>query len=426
MIGVKPLAISGLLSVLFLILTSTSEYHRLLGRIEVDTYEYPKELNVENFGFIVEKVDVSAIENDLLYLVDNLPSDRYYKSENGLVAANFIQTYLENLVADAIKPVFKLHTFQHDWKQPSIILRANGELDDTIIIGCHIDSINFRYYQDAPGVDDNLSGIVTVLQAIKQLIKLLNDDGIYMKNSVEFHFYAAEEIGAIGSTQVFRQYRKEGKQIVAMLQQDMTGYTQKSTDLGEREHFGLITDYESDSLAKFVRLIVEGYTTIPIMDTQCGKICSDHVSALMFEYPSVYVFESKVEYGNPFMHTNEDTIDKINFEHIKEHVKLTTAFMVELITQQLPTTKWPKDVIAFRYIDFIILVAMHETKRFVYMVIIFAAFVGSLYNIYLEFGKSSTISKEDDANSSPLGTGLTNEQSTHRTKKASKNKNKRV
>lgn len=425
MVSTKPVALVIGIPFLFLILASTSNYCRVLQRIEIDTYEYPEVLNIEKFKPVVEKADASQIEEDLRYFIDQLPNDRYYKSENGLFAAKLITKYLQDLVADAVEPIFKVQTFEHDWKQPTIILSAQGELDDTIIIGCHIDSINFRYYQDAPGVDDNLSGIVTVIQAIKQLVNLVNNKEIVLKNSIEFHFYAAEEIGVIGSTQVFRHYRKEGKKIIGMLQQDMTGYTQKTTDSGEVEHFGLITDYDSDSLAEFIKKVVQGYTMIPVRDTKCGKICSDHVSALMYEYPSVYVFESEVKYGNPFMHTIDDTIDKVNFEHIREHVKLTTAFMIELLTQQIPKAKSAKDTVAFKYIDFIILVAMHETKRFVYLVILFAAFIGSLYNLYLDASQNS----DDDHNLSPLGTGSidgANVQSTQRKNKVQRNKNKRV
>ena len=44
------------------------------------------------------------------------------------------------------------------------------------------------------------------------------------KNTIEFHWYAAEEAGTLGSQALFLDYARSGKDVRAMLQQDMTGF----------------------------------------------------------------------------------------------------------------------------------------------------------------------------------------------------------
>jgi leucyl aminopeptidase len=392
----KPILLFCALFFALLVCIFTSDYSRLLTSIELDTYQYPTKLHHTVLNPILEELNITDIENDLRTLIEDLPSNRYFKSENGYAAGMHIKETLRSLVegikSETVRSMFEVVEFNHPWRQPSILLklRAPGNArNKAIVIGCHIDSINMSLQENAPGVDDNLSGIVIVLQTIKQVILAIENRGLLFKNDIEFHFYAAEEMGSIGSTQLFHQYRQENREIVAMFQQDMTGYTMKTLDAGEKEHFGLITDYTSEGLMRFTKLIIDNYCSIPYRETQCGKICSDHISGLMYGYPSTYVLESAIEYSNPFIHTDKDTIELIDFNHMKEHLKLTLSLTVELaVADNLEIVHFSHgfrgDIVAFRYIDFLILLMMHHTKRFIYSVILFAASAGALFNIYLE------------------------------------------
>jgi leucyl aminopeptidase len=46
----------------------------------------------------------------------------------------------------------------------------------------------------------------------------LVDNGFKPERPVEFHWYSAEEAGLLGSQAVAAEYKKQGKQVVAMLQ----------------------------------------------------------------------------------------------------------------------------------------------------------------------------------------------------------------
>ena len=398
----KPILTFWGLLIAFIICIYTSDYSKLLTSIPLDTYEYPKTFHPDIIYPILDNLSIDAIKLDLKMLINDLPTDRYYKSENGLKSAIYFQNYLQNLKdnikSDTLRELIEIETFKHQWKQPSILFKLNNskgnrnENKQTVIIGCHIDSINLQFSnKDAPGVDDNLSGIVVILETIKNIINYLEkEENNHLENSIEFHFYSAEEIGSVGSTEVFKQYRKENKQIIAMFQQDMTGYTEKTFQSGEVEHFGLIKDYASESMLSFTKLIIENYCSITYLETECGKICSDHISGLMYGYPSVYALESKLEYSNPYIHSINDTIEHIDFNHIMEHIKLTISLAIELtITKStMVTDSKISDKVIFRYIDFMILLMMHHTKVFVYSVILFACVIASIYNLYLDYRKS--------------------------------------
>jgi leucyl aminopeptidase len=71
-------------------------------------------------------------------------------------------------------------------------------------------------------------------------------------NTIEFHWYAAEEGGLLGSQAVFTNYKNSGKVVKAMLQQDMTGYVKPGT----REAVGVITDYVDAGLTAFIKRVV--------------------------------------------------------------------------------------------------------------------------------------------------------------------------
>jgi leucyl aminopeptidase len=97
--------------------------------------------------------------------------------------------------------------------------------------------------------------------------------------TIKFHWYAAEEVGLLGSGHIFRTYAEEGCDIVAMLNQDMIGYTAGYTSHNMTPKFGVMTDNTDASLTNFTRRIIEAYTDTEEIDPICGYACSDHTSA---------------------------------------------------------------------------------------------------------------------------------------------------
>lgn len=137
-----------------------------------------------------------------------------------------------------------------------------------MILGGHIDSINGGAAGRAPGADDDASGSVGVLETFH----ILMANGFRPSRTVEFHAYAAEEVGLRGSQAIAEAYAAEGRNVASMMQLDMTGY------VGKEPEIGIVTDYTSDALNVFVRTLVNTYCAIKYVDTKCGYGCSDHAS----------------------------------------------------------------------------------------------------------------------------------------------------
>ena len=185
---------------------------------------------------------------------------RYYKSDYGRESSEWLLENVQIVIKDAGADkhgVYAEH-FKHPWGQNSIIATVPGKSNSTVVVGAHQDSINLFLPSifSAPGADDDGSGTVTILEAFRTL--LTSKDIIKGKgeNTVEFHWYSAEEGGLLGSQAIFSEYEMTGRDIKAMLQQDMTGYVQGTLDAGKKESVGVITDFVDPDLTRYIKEIV--------------------------------------------------------------------------------------------------------------------------------------------------------------------------
>ena len=259
---------------------------------------------------------------------------RYYKSSYGAQSSKWLLGQVSDTLeaAGALKHGATVKPFAHPWGQNSIIAQIPGKCNKTIVIGAHQDSINLFLPSllAAPGADDDGSGTVTILEALRVL--LTSDDIVQGKaeNTIEFHWYSAEEGGLLGSQAIFKHYEQTGRDVKAMLQQDMTGYVHGTLAAGEPESVGVITDYVHPGLTEFIKAVITNYCDIPYVLTKCGYACSDHASASKAGYPSAFVIESDFKFSDQKIHTTEDKIEYLSFSHMLQHAKLTLALTYEL------------------------------------------------------------------------------------------------
>lgn len=113
-----------------------------------------------------------------------------------------------------------LEYFTHPFRQSSIIARFEPKVRNfsqpLTILGAHQDSANYLFpLLPAPGADDDCSGTVSILEAFR----VLAEAGFVPKNGpVEFHWYAAEEGGLLGSQAIARYKKEQGARIGAMME----------------------------------------------------------------------------------------------------------------------------------------------------------------------------------------------------------------
>lgn len=185
---------------------------------------------------------------------------RYYKSDYGKQSSDWLYDRVSEVISEAgADNTVSVTKFRHDWPQSSTIVTIPGRTNSTVVIGAHQDSINlwFPSMLPAPGADDDGSGTVTILEVLRVLLQDENIVAGKAQNTIEFHWYSAEEGGLLGSQAIFAQYEKEGRDVKAMLQQDMTGFTQKTIEAGNEVSVGVIVDYVDPGLTNFIKTAID-------------------------------------------------------------------------------------------------------------------------------------------------------------------------
>ena len=248
--------------------------------------------------------------------------NRYYKSETGVAAAKAI--------AAEWRKYGPTELYNHkSWKQPSVVTTILGSKypDEVIIVGGHLDSISGWFGGDtrAPGADDNASGIST----ITEVLRVLSEAKYKPLRTIKFMGYAAEEVGLRGSSEIAKDFKARGINVVGAMQLDMTNFK------GSDKTIHLVRDYTNKSQTDFLGLLIDKYVGVSWADTKCGYACSDHASWHREGYPTVSPFEAGKGDMNRKIHTKGDTIEVSGGDasHAVNFAKLGIAYLLELDSQ---------------------------------------------------------------------------------------------
>lgn len=237
--------------------------NRDLGAARITTSEtvtFPSKLEYKDS---VSELTTSLDKKNMRANLEKLTSfhTRYYKSDTGKQSSEWILSKLNKIIKDAgAEKTVNAKSFAHSWKQSSTIATIPGQTNQTIVIGAHQDSVNLWLPSilAAPGADDDGSGTVTIMEVFRAILTSKDIVAGKAHNTLEFHWYSAEEGGLLGSQAIFSSYERQGRDVKAMLQQDMTGYVQGTLDAGKPESVGVITDYVHPGLTNFIKTVVEG------------------------------------------------------------------------------------------------------------------------------------------------------------------------
>eukprot|EP01080_Neovahlkampfia_damariscottae_P010014 gene10014-2333_t len=165
------------------------------------------------------------------------------------------------------------------------------------------------------------------MEAFRVMIKDKNWDP---ERTVEWHHYAAEEVGLLGSQAVAQRYKQDGKKVHGMLQMDMTGYDSAAN--GGR--VGVVTDFTSSDVNSVLRKSIEKYGKLPQVDMRCGYACSDHASWTRAGYKSAFGFEvGSFSLANRAIHSANDLIGLLDMPRATKFVKFGIGLAVELSKQ---------------------------------------------------------------------------------------------
>ena len=126
----------------------------------------------------------------------------------------------EELAREAVDQPLRLHvrtSFEAVERQTANVLAdlPGTEHDAPILLGAHLDSV-----AAGPGINDNGSGVAALLEIAEQARRL----GLRPQRAVRFAFWAAEEVGLVGSTRYLESLGSDpGEEIAAVVNLDMVG-----------------------------------------------------------------------------------------------------------------------------------------------------------------------------------------------------------
>jgi uncharacterized repeat protein (TIGR01451 family) len=208
-----------------------------------------------------------------------------------------------------------------------------------LIISAHYDSTagdphEWEPGDRAPGADDNASGVAALLEAAR----LLSDWQFY--HTVRFIAFAGEELGLLGSRHYAAQARARGEDIAGVINLDMIGYESDGVPWFEI-HAGL--DPWAVEAAAIVSRTVAAYDLdlLPQVLTEEAIGLSDHQSFWEAGFPALLLIEDTELRGptadwNPYYHTEQDTLDKLNRRYLAELTRATVGALGYLARPMAP------------------------------------------------------------------------------------------
>lgn len=275
----------------------------------------------------LDLVEGANIETDILDLQQY--GTRYHNRSQAVQAVQDQKAKWDAMIMASGRTDVHTRIYNHvNTPMPSVILTMDGanNPDEFVIIGGHIDSTAFPDNDNAPGADDNASGIAS----LNEMLRVLLAKNFVPNRSIEVMAFAAEEIGLVGSAEIAQEYAANGVNVLAFVQFDMTGFNGSNSDIY------ITTDaYNSASLNNFLTDLMDHYNAsgthaFTYNYTECGYGCSDHFSWADNGFEAAFPFEAAFGDHNPNIHSSGDTYAFFNTpEHSVKFAKLGLEFLIE-------------------------------------------------------------------------------------------------
>ena len=299
---------------------SQSQSLLLAGSFTAPPIEQQTRVNAQ-----IPNLSASNIVDTINYLSTNF-NNRYYTTSGGVASSNGLKDRWAALASG--KSYASVSQYTHAaWAQKSVIMTLTGSEypDEFVIIGGHLDSTIGSTSENsiAPGADDDASGIASLTEVLRVMLS----QGIQPKRTIQFMAYAAEEVGLRGSKEIAEQYSDQGKNVVGVLQLDMTNYNGSANDIT------FMTDYTNADQNNYLQSLLDAYLpSISYGTDQCGYGCSDHASWTNNGFPASMPFESRMSQYNPTIHSSNDTLANSDSQanHALKFAKLALAYAIEM------------------------------------------------------------------------------------------------
>lgn len=228
------------------------------------------------------------------------------------IAADYIKERLTSYNLTAVDQIYKSGKLGGRNVYATQIGKKNT--DDIYMICAHYDA-KADYC-----ADDNVSGVVAVLEAARILSNYCFD------NTIIYAFWDEEETGLEGSKYYAKDASSKKKNIKGVLNLDMAAY-----DGNNDKGFDIDVNNTASSLAikDLLLNLVKTYKLdlIPTV-VNPGTPDSDHASFWPYNYGALLLGESwSTKDITPYYHTSKDRANTLNWSYYHEMVKLTIAYI---------------------------------------------------------------------------------------------------
>jgi hypothetical protein len=209
-------------------------------------------------------------------------------------------------------------------------------------IGAHLDHEGIRGGVVYPGADDDGSGSTALLQVAKAFVT----NPVKPKRSILFMWFAAEEMGLIGSRFYSDNPTIPIHKMIAELQMDMVGRNSDGVQNGDRnrvdkaeENIDTMRLVGSKRISQDLDDLIQSLNTHTKFkfkyDAEDVYTRSDHYNFARLGIPIAFFFDG----FHPDYHQPTDTVDKINFEKLTTTAKLCYLVAAELADRSEPLKK---------------------------------------------------------------------------------------
>ena len=236
-------------------------------------------------------------------------------------AATYIENRLQDLGYQVVSHEFS--AYNRSYRNLEATLPGTTRPQEVVILGAHYDTA-----EDAPGADDNASGVAGVLELARAFAEARQS------RTIRFVFFPNEEppsfpTANMGSRHYATDARARNDQITAMVSIESIGYydVEKGSqrypfplnlaypDVGD--FIGFVSNLKSGPLVRRAISAFRAHATMPTQGAAApawvpGVWWSDHWSFWREGYRAIMITDT-APYRNPFYHTPQDTADKLDY-----------------------------------------------------------------------------------------------------------------
>jgi len=287
--------------------------------------DFPQVTEVNpNIREMLDQVNQDSLRSTVQYLQDY--GHRLWDSENAFAASDWIAGRMRAMGLEVEQQPFYANTWLGSGQAaPNVIGIQRGTLypDTYVVCGSHFDSFSWSAYSggQAPGADDNATGVASVLESARIMTQY------EFEYSIVYCAFGCEEMGLYGSEAYASRCQEQGMDIIGYFNNDMNGYL-----YGDQIHIDCIYPNSVEPIGTYYMNIGSVYyPELPIRHVNFNEGDSDHTSFNNHGYMGIYPFEDYQNYS-PYIHTVNDLIgNSVNsFEMSQQYCQMNIACLAEI------------------------------------------------------------------------------------------------